>query len=99
MKLIQLLLELDYRTYEAMLRVTFGEEGSSGYDDAIRALPGVTTVTIASESGESNMATYKVKIISQKEAAEAFAALKQNATSKYSNIVAVEVGEETIEEK
>ena len=99
MKLIQLLLELDYRTYEAMLRVTFGEEGSSGYDDAIRALPGVTTVTIASESGESNMATYKVKIISQKEAAEAFAALKKNAISKYSNIVAVEVGEETIEKK
>ena len=69
------------------------------YHDAIRSLPGVTTVTIASEDSDSNIATYKVKIISQKEPNEAFQALKDNATSKFSNIITVEVGEQTIEEK
>ena len=99
MKLLQLLLELDYRTYEAMVKITYGDEGSTGYHDAIRSLPGVTTVTIASEDSDSNIATYKVKIISQKEPNEAFQALKDNATNKFSNIIAVEVGEQTIEEK
>jgi len=99
MRLIPLLLEIEYRTYEAMVKITYGEEGSKGYDDALRALPGVTTVTIASEDGDSSLATYKVKIISQKEPIEAFKAFKDNATNKYSNIVSVEVGEQTIEEK
>jgi len=99
MRLIPLLLEIEYRTYEAMVKITYGEEGSKGYDDALRALPGVTTVTIASEDGDSSLATYKVKIISQKEPIEAFQAFKDNATNKYSNIVSVEVGEQTIEEK
>ena len=99
MKLLPLLLELDYRTYEAMVKVTYGEEGSTGYHDAIRSLPGVTTVTIASEDSDSNIATYKVKIISQKEPNEAFQSFKDNATNKFSNIIAVEVGEQTIEEK
>jgi len=99
MKLIPLLLEIDYRTYEAMVKVTYGEEGNTGYDDALRALPGVTTVTVASQDSDSSLATYKIKLISQKEALEAFAAFKDNATSKYSNIVTIEVGEQTIEEK
>lgn len=99
MKLADIILEIEYRTYEAMVKVTYGEEGSKGYDDALRALPGVTTVTIASEDGDSSLATYKVKIISQKDAITAFKAFKDNATSKYSNIVKIEVGEQTIEEK
>ena len=99
MKLSDIILEIEYRTFEAMVKVTFGDEGTKGYDDALRALPGVTTVTVASEDGGSSLATYKVKIISQKDPIEAFKAFKDNATSKYSNIVAVEVGEQTIEEK
>ena len=99
MKLSDIILEIEYRTFEAMVKVTFGEEGTKGYDNALRALPGVTTVTVASEDGDSSLATYKVKIISQKDPIEAFKAFKDNATSKYSNIVAVEVGEQTIEEK
>ena len=76
MKLIPLLLELDYRTFEAMVQIQYGEEGPKGYDDAIRALPGVTTVTLASEDDESKLARYKIKIISQKEPLEAFSAFK-----------------------
>ena len=99
MKLIQLLLELDFKTYEAMVQVKYGNEGISGYDDALRALPGVTTVTKASESAETGLATYKIKLISQKDAVTAFKAFKDNAKAKYSNIVAIKVGEQTIEEK
>ncbi len=99
MKLTDIILEIEYRTYEAMVQITFSDDGPSGYDDAIRALPGVTTCTIASENSDANKATYKIKIISQKEPAEAFEALKANAKSKYSSIVAIEVGQETIEEK
>jgi hypothetical protein len=99
MKLSDIILEIEYRSYEAMVKVTYGEEGSTGYDDALRALPGVTTVTIASQDSDSSIATYKVKIISQKDSIEAFKAFKDNATTKYSNIVSIEVGEETIEEK
>ena len=99
MKLSTIILEINYRTYEGMVKVTYGEEGSEGYDDALRALPGVTTVTVASQDSESSLATYKIKLISQKDPIEAFTAFKDNATTKYSNIVSVEVGEETIEEK
>ena len=99
MKLIPLLLELDYRTFEAMVQIQYGEEGPKGYDDAIRALPGVTTVTLASEDDESKLARYKIKIISQKEPLEAFSAFKANGKAKYTDMVAIKVGEETIEEK
>jgi hypothetical protein len=57
MKLIPLLLEIDFKTYEAMVQVKYGEEGIKGYDDALRALPGVTTVTKASENAETGLAT------------------------------------------
>ena len=99
MRLSDIILEIEYRTYEAMVQITYANDGPAGYDDAIRALPGVTTCTVASEDSDSNRATYKVKIISQKEPMEAFEALKSNATAKYSDIVSVEVGELTIEEK
>jgi len=99
MKLIPLLLELNYKTYEAMVQVKYGEDGISGYDDALRALPGVTTVTKASESAETGMATYKIKLISQKDAISAFKAFKDNAKAKYTNVIAIKVGEQTIEEK
>ena len=99
MKLIPLLLELNYKTYEAMVQVKYGQDGISGYDDALRALPGVTTVTKASESAETGMATYKIKLISQKDAISAFKAFKDSAKAKYTNVIAVKVGEQTIEEK
>ncbi len=99
MKLVDIILEISYKTYEAMVKTTYGEEGSQGYDDALRALPGVTTVTVAGEDSDTNTATYKVKIITQKDPTEAFELFKSNALSKYTNITNVEVGQETIEEK
>ena len=64
MKLLDIILEIEYRTYEAMMQVTFSEDGPDGYDDAIRALPGVTTCTVASKDKDSKKATYKIKIAS-----------------------------------
>lgn len=99
MKLSDIILEIEYKTYEAMVKFTFSADGPKGYSDAIRALPGVTTCTVASEDQESRTATYKIKIISQKESKEAFDALTSNAKAKYTDIVNAEVGEQTIEEK
>lgn len=99
MKLVDIILEIEYKSYEAMVQVTYGEEGAEGYDDALRALPGVTTVTKANSDAASGKTTYKVKLITQKTPEEAFEAFKSNATSKYTNVVSVEVGANTIEEK
>ena len=99
MKLSHIILELHYTPFEAMVQVQYGDDGTEGYDDGLRALPGVTTVTRASEDSDRGLATYKVKIISQKDAITAFKAFKDNAKAKYSNIIAIKVGEQTIEEK
>ncbi len=99
MKLSDIILEIQYKTFEAMAKFTFAEDGPQGYADAIRALPGVTTVTVASEDQDTKSATYKIKIISQKEPVEAFDSLISNAKAKYSDIIKAEVGEQTIEEK
>ena len=99
MKLMKILSEVQYNTYEAMVQVMY-EDGSDKTQivDLIRALPGVTTVTVASKQGE-NKETLKIKIISQKESLEAFNALKDNAVNKYPNIIDIKIGEQTIEEK
>lgn len=99
MKLTNIILEIDYKSYEGMVQVTFGEEGAEGYDDALRALPGVTTVTKASANADAGKVNYKVKLITQKTPEEAFEAFKTNAIAKYSNVIAVEIGDNTIEEK
>jgi hypothetical protein len=99
MKLTDIILEIEYKSYEAMVQVTYGDEGAEGYDDALRALPGVTTVTKANSDAVAGKTTYKVKLITQKTPEEAFEAFKNNAISKYTNVVSVEVGANTIEEK
>ena len=53
MKLSDIILEIQYKTFEAMAKFTFAEDGPKGYADAIRALPGVTTVTVASEDQDT----------------------------------------------
>lgn len=99
MKLLNIILEMDYKTYEGMVQVSFGDDSLEKYDDALRALPGVTTITKASSDAESRKANYKVKLISQKSPEEAFNAFKTNAESKYDNVINVEIASQTIEEK
>lgn len=98
-KLSQILTEVEFKTYEAMVKVIYGEVEANKLGDVLRALPGVLTVTNAGANAEAKSSTFKVKIISQKSPEEAYSAFKSNAESKYSFINQVEIGTETIEEK
>ena len=99
MKLLSIIEQITFNTYEGMVRVMYKEGESENMAELLRALPGVTTVTNAGASTEMGVMTFKVKLISQKEGIEAFNAFKNNATSKYSNIIKIEIAEETIEKK
>ena len=99
LKLTQILSEVEFVSYEAMVKVYYSNEEAKYIGDVLRALPGVLTVTNAGGDAESGTMTFKVKVITQKSGEEAFQAFKTNATSKYSFIDNVEIGTETIEEK
>ena len=94
---MQILSEVQYTTYEGMIQVMY-EEGSdkSQIVDLIRALPGITTVTVADSTIE-NVETLKIKLITQKSAMEAFESLKNTAMTKYPNVKLVKIGKQTIE--
>lgn len=94
---MQILSEVQYTTYEGMVQVMY-EEGSdkSQIVDLIRALPGITTVTVADSTIE-NVETLKIKLITQKSAMEAFESLKNTAMTKYPNVKLVKIGKQTIE--
>ena len=98
-KLIQLLSEVEFNTYEAMVKVSYSNEEAKYLGDVLRALPGVLTVTNAGGDADAGNMTFKVKVITQKSGEESFEAFKQNAISKYSFIDNIEVGTETIEQK
>ena len=97
MKLLEILAEVQYNTYEGMIQVMY-EEGSDKTQivDLIRALPGITTVTVADSTME-NVETLKIKLITQKSALEAFESLKNTAMTKYPNVKLIKIGEQTIE--
>lgn len=97
MKLLEILAEVQYNTYEGMIQVMY-EDGSdkSQIVDLIRALPGITTVTVADSTME-NVETLKIKLITQKSALEAFESLKNTAMTKYPNVKLIKIGEQTIE--
>ena len=98
MKLSKIILdEAIYTPYRAMVQVISNDASPSVLADLIRALPGVTTCTIAGSDGATNKYTFKVKIITQKPATEAFISLKQNAMSKYTEINAFKVANNSVE--
>lgn len=96
MKLANLISEVEFYTYTGMIQVTYEGLNTTKVAELIRALPGVTTVTIASDLGDG-IENLKVKLISQKSGVDAFKALKKNALTKYEPIKVVKIGENTIE--
>ena len=98
MKLVNIISEIDFFTYEGMIQVVYQDITSSKVAELIRALPGVTTVTLASDLGEGRE-TLKVKLISQRSGKEAFEKLKNKAIKKYPPIKMIKIGENTIEKK
>jgi hypothetical protein len=99
MKLSDIISEVQFNTYEGMVQVIYDENTNSTEIAALmRALPGVTTVTLASDEGK-NRETLKIKLITQKDGMAAFQALKQNAITKYPPIKVINIGKNTIEKK
>ena len=96
MKLLQILSEIEFKTYEGMAKIVYKDDNTAKIGELVRALPGVTTVTLTTDLGKGRQ-VFKVKLISQKSGQEAFDALKNNAMSKYSTIVGVKVADKTIE--
>ena len=99
MKLFEIIEQIQFNTYEGMIRVLYKEGESEDLAELLRALPGVTTITNAGQSSEMSTMTFKVKLITQKTGEEAFDSFKSNAKSKYPNIIKIEIATETIIEK
>ena len=98
MKLSNIILdEANYTPYRTMVQVVSKDASPSVLADLIRALPGVTTCTIAGSDEVTKKYTFKVKLITQKPPSEALAALKQNAMSKYTEINAFKVAANSVE--
>ncbi len=99
MKLSKIIENINFRTFVAMVKVIFNEEmGSAKIGELLRALPGVTTVTLVREE-RPGVEIFKIKLITQKGGQEAFNSFASTATSKYSVVRVVNVAEKTIEEK
>lgn len=100
MKLREIIAEIQYFTYETMVKVSFSESSATKVAELLRALPGVTTVAIAGGfEDNSDKEIYKIKLLSQKSGEEAFIAFKNNALKKYSVIKNIEVANKTIVNK
>lgn len=100
MKLFDIIAELTFFTYSGMVQVIYDKETSATeISELFRALPGVTTVTIAGQDASERKITMKIKLISQKPGTEAFEAMKANALSKYQRVSTVIIANNTIEKK
>lgn len=99
MKLLTIIEQIQFKTYEGMIRVLYKEGESEDLAELLRALPGVTTVTNAGSSAEMSTMTFKIKLITQKSSEEAFNSFKTNAQNKYPGIIKIEIAAETIIEK
>lgn len=97
MKLSDIILEAKYTPFRAMVQVVSKDASPSVLADLLRALPGVTTVTIAGSDESISRYTFKIKIITQKTPKEAFSALKNNAMSRYSEVNAFKVAIKSVE--
>jgi hypothetical protein len=100
MKLVKLISELEFHTYQGMVRISYNEKVSlNKIADAVRALPGVTVTTQAGSNKENRTAVFKIKLISLKPPLEAFDNLKNTALTKVPAIKRFEIGSKTIEKK
>ena len=98
-KLKDILLEVEFDTYQTMVSVVYSEDtGSSEIAEMLRAMPGVTTVAFGTELGPTRH-TFKIKLITQKTAKEAFDAFRENAVTRYPPVKLVNVDYKSIENK
>lgn len=100
MKLVDIISEIQYSMYQAICRIGHSKEiNVQDVAELFRALPGVVTITQLSHDSERHTATMKIKILTTKDAATGFQALKSNAIKRIPEVKKLEVANKTIEKK
>jgi hypothetical protein len=100
MKLKQLISEIEFSIYQAMIRVGHSEDITvQDVGEMLRAMPGVLTVNQVSHDGNNNTAIMKVKLLTTKPPSEAFASFKNTSIQRIPEVKKIEVAEKTIEKK
>jgi hypothetical protein len=83
MKILNLLSELQFSIYQAMVRVNHTEDVTvQDIGEMLRAMPGVLTIGQVSHNGDNNTAVLKVKLLTTKPASEAFASFKSTSVQR-----------------
>lgn len=100
MKILNIISEIQFSIYQAMVRVGHSEDVTvQDIGEMLRAIPGVLTVGQVSHNGDNNTAIMKVKILTTKTASEAFASFKNTSIQRIPEVKKIEVAEKTIEKK
>ena len=100
MKIFDLISEIQFSIYQAMVRVGHSEDITvQDVGEMLRAIPGVLTVGQVSHNSDNNTAIMKIKILTTKTASEAFASFKSTSVQRIPEVKKIEVAEKTIEKK
>jgi|TARA_R100000030_G_scaffold20925_1_gene15059 hypothetical protein len=100
MKLINIISEIQFSIYQAMVRIGHSEDVTvQDIGEMLRAMPGVLTVGQVSHDSNNNTAIMKVKLLTTKPASEAFSSFKNTSIKRIPEVKRVEVAEKTIEKK
>jgi len=100
MKILNLLTELQFSIYQAMVRVNHTEDVTvQDIGEMLRAMPGVLTIGQVSHNAENNTAVLKVKLLTTKPASEAFASFKSTSVQRIPEVKKIEIADKTIEKK
>jgi hypothetical protein len=100
MKIFDLLSEIQFSIYQAMVRIGHSEDVTvQDVGEMLRAMPGVLTIGQVSHNADNNTAVIKVKIIKTKPASEAFNSFKNTSIQRIPEVKKVEIAEKTIEKK
>ena len=100
MKIFDLISEIQFAIYQAMVRIGHSEDVTvQDVGEMLRAIPGVLTVNQVSHNSDNNTAIMKIKILTTKTASEAFASFKSTSVQRIPEVKKIEVAEKTIEKK
>ena len=100
MKIFDLISEIQFSIYQAMVRVGHSEDITvQDVGEMLRAIPGVLTVGQVSHNSDNNTAIMKVKLLTTKPASEAFNSFKNTSIQRIPEVKKIEIADKTIEKK
>ena len=100
MKIKQLISEINFSMYQAVIRVTHSkDERVQDVGELLRGVPGVLTIAQVDHNSDAGTATMKVKVITTKTPKEAFEAFRSNAVTKLPIVKKIEIAYNTVEKK